>query len=104
MRYTIRKHPAVEDDLFEIVDMISSYAGIAVGLAKTDEITEFIESLADFPKIGSVRGTLYPGLRAIPASEKAVVCFTVDDDSHTVLILCISYAGADWMSRVRDRR
>jgi toxin ParE1/3/4 len=50
MRYTIHKHPAVEDDLFEIVDVISSYAGVAVGLAKTDEITDFIESLADFPK------------------------------------------------------
>ncbi|MBZ5761007.1 type II toxin-antitoxin system RelE/ParE family toxin [Rhizobium sp. VS19-DR104.2] len=104
MRYTIRRHPAVEDDLFETVSMISDYAGIAVGLAKTDEIVNFIASLADFPKIGTVRDEIYTGLRAIPASEKAVVCFTVDDPTRTILIVCISYAGADWVSRVRHRR
>lgn len=103
MRYTITKHPAVEDDLFEITDLISSYSGLAVGTTKVDEITNFIGSLGDFPKIGSVRNELYPGLRAIPASEKAVVCFTVDDETLTVRILCISYAGADWMARVQNR-
>lgn len=103
MRYTIRKHPGVEDDLFQIVTMIASYAGLAGGLAKTDEINDFIESLADFPKIGTVRNELYSGLRAIPASEKAIVCFTVDDNTRTVFILSITYGGADWMSRVRDR-
>lgn len=103
MPYTIIKHPAVEGDLFEIADLISSYAGLDVGTAKVDEITDFIGSLADFPKIGSVRNELYPGLRAIPASEKAVVCFTVDDNTLTIRILCISYAGADWMSRVQNR-
>lgn len=103
MPYTISKHPAVERDLFEITDMISSYAGLKVGLAKTDEITNFVESLTDFPKIGTVRDELYPGLRAIPASEKAVLCFTVNDKTETIHIICISYAGADWMSRVRGR-
>ena len=103
MRYTIRRHPAVEDDLFETASMISAYAGVKVGEAKTDEIVSFIATLADFPKIGTVRNDIYPGLRAIPASEKAVVCFTVDDQTRTILVICISYAGADWVSRVRDR-
>ncbi|CAN7191645.1 type II toxin-antitoxin system RelE/ParE family toxin [Rhizobium rhizogenes] len=104
MRYVITKHPLVEHDLFDIVDFISNYAGIEVGLAKTDEITKFIDRLADFPHIGTVRTDMAPTLRAIPASEKAVVCFTVDDATKVVRIICISYAGADWMSRVKERR
>lgn len=104
MRYAITKHPLVEHDLFGIVDFISDYAGIQVGLAKADEITEFIDKLADFPHIGTVRTDMGPKLRAIPASEKAVVCFTVDDTTKVVRIICISYAGADWMSRVEKRR
>ena len=103
MRYTISQHPLVESDLFEITDMISNYAGLAVGSAKTDEITNFIDALVDFPKIGTARDELYPGLRAIPASEKAVVCFVVDDNTRIIHVICISYAGSDWMSRIRDR-
>jgi plasmid stabilization system protein ParE len=57
----------------------------------------------DFPKIGSIRSDILPGLRAIPAAEKAVVCFTVDDASLTVFIICVSYAGSDWASRVKER-
>ncbi|NEV14996.1 MULTISPECIES: type II toxin-antitoxin system RelE/ParE family toxin [Rhizobium] len=98
------EHPLVESDLFDIVDFISNDAGVEVGLAKADEITDFIDRLADFPHIGTVRTDIGPKLRAIPASEKAVVCFTVDDATHVVHIICISYAGADWMSRAKKRR
>lgn len=104
MRYVITKHPLVEHDLFDIIDFISNYAGIEVGLTKADEITEFIDGLADFPHMGTARTDMAPTLRAIPASEKAVVCFTVDDAAKVVRIICISYAGADWMSRVKERR
>ncbi len=50
-----------------------------MGKARVDEITAFISRLPDFPKIGTIGDDLAPGLRAIPAPEKAVVCFTVDD-------------------------
>lgn len=103
MRYKIRIHPEVENDLAEVVAAIAKYAGLAVGLAKIDEIIAFIDTLSDFPKIGTVRDEISPGLRAIPASEKAVVCFKVDDTTATVFVICISYAGSDWMSRIFDR-
>ncbi|MBW9089170.1 type II toxin-antitoxin system RelE/ParE family toxin [Rhizobium wenxiniae] len=104
MTYRIIKHPLVEADLFDITAYISSYAGLNVGKAKVDEIVDFISKLSDFPKIGSIRNELGPNLRAVPASEKAVVCFTVDDDTRTVMILCISYAGSDWEQMVKERR
>jgi Plasmid stabilization system protein len=102
MSYRIINHPLVERDLLDITDLISSYAGLAVGKARVDEITAFISRLSDFPKIGTIRDDLAPGLRAIPAAEKAV-CFTVDDLTRTVFILCVGYAGSDWASRVKER-
>jgi plasmid stabilization system protein ParE len=104
MRYTITKHPLVERDLFDIGDLISEYSGLAIAAAKVDQIVDFIDRLTDFPKIGTVRNDIHPGLRAIPASEKAVVCFVVDDAGMTIHILGISYAGADWAAAIERRR
>ena len=47
--------------------------------------------------------TFVPGFPAIPAGEKAVISFIIDEDTRSVRILCISYAGADWMSEVQKR-
>lgn len=103
MSYRIIQHPLVESDLLDITDFISSYAGLEIEKSKVDEITRFISKLTDFPKIGSIRDELAQGLRAVPATEKAVVCFTVDDETLTVTILCVSYAGSGWASRIKER-
>jgi plasmid stabilization system protein ParE len=103
VNYRIIRHEEVEADLLEIADFVASYAGLTIGKAKVDEITNFIDGLSTFPKIGSLRNGLLPGLRAIPAAEKATVCFTVDDETRTVLIIGIGYAGSDWMSKIKDR-
>ncbi len=103
MVYRIVKHPLIDRDIYDIADLVASYAGLSIGLAKATEIVRVIDNLAYFPHIGSLRHELLPGLRAIPASEKGVVCFTVDDHDQSVFIICVSYAGADWMARVKER-
>jgi plasmid stabilization system protein ParE len=60
--------------------------------------------LTDFPHIGSIRSEIYPGLRVISAAGKAVICFTVDDETTAVDVICITYGGADWQARIRERR
>lgn len=104
MAYTITQHPLVEGDLLGVAELVADYAGIEVANRKVDEIVDFIDRLADYPHIGTVRSDLYPGLRAIPASPKAVVCFAVDDETKQVHIICVSYAGSDWQAAVRERR
>lgn len=104
MSYRIVLHPSVETDLFEITDFIAGYAGLRVANLKIDEIIGFIDRLADFPKIGSIRSDVLEGMRAVPTGENAVVCFTVDDITMTVTILCVSYAGSDWATRIGKRR
>jgi plasmid stabilization system protein ParE len=104
MAYEVNRHPLVRADLVDITILIGEYAGYATAESKIAQIEQKLNSLTDFPHIGTTHDDIYPGLRAIPVVEKGVVCFTVNERTATVNIICISYAGADWMSRVKERR
>jgi toxin ParE1/3/4 len=103
-RYAIDRHPLVRRDFFDIARLIGEYAGYPIADLKTLEIESTISSLRQFPHIGAPRDDVFPGLRAVPTAEKAVVCFTVNDQSHIVKIVCVTYAGQDWQTIARDRR
>jgi plasmid stabilization system protein ParE len=103
MVYAITRHPRLETDLEDIHRLISDYAGLDVADRKIIEIVHFIDRLKDFPKIGTVRESVLAGLRAIPASDKAIVCFTVDDATQSVFVLGVSYAGSDWQKHMVTR-
>ena len=103
MSYRLRFHPSVADDLDEIARWLIDYAGPDAAARRLDEIETSIASLADLPHKGSVRNEIAPGLRAIPAGRKAVIAFTVDDNTREVFIHAVTYAGADWMARRRAR-
>lgn len=83
--------------------LIEDYAGPAIANRKLDEIERVTNNLRDVPHIGTVRNAILPGLRAIPAADKSVICFTVDDATRTVIIICVTYAGANWEGRVKAR-
>ena len=103
MSYRIRFHPAVADDLDAILRWIVDYAGPKAGVRKLAEIEAAISELKETPHKGSLRDEIAPGLRAIPAGRKAVIVFTVDDDTHEIFVHAVSYAGADWIARSRTR-
>lgn len=103
MTYRIRFHPAVSSDLDDVVQWLIDRAGPASAARRLAEIEATIDSLAAMPHKGSIRDEIAPGLRAIPAGRKAVIAFAVDDATSEVLILVVSYAGADWTSRSRQR-
>ena len=103
MLYQIFRHPAVEQDLFDLADLIAEYAGEHVAVRKLDEIEWCTNNLATTPHIGSIRDDLYPGLRAIPVARKGVVAFTVDDETQSVFVVSITYAGAEWINRLPER-
>jgi len=101
--YELDYHPTAEDDLFAIFNMIENYAGTIIAERKLAEMERVTRGLTTYPYIGSTRDDLRAGLRAIPVADKGVISFVIDESKHTVRILCISYAGADWMARIRDR-
>lgn len=103
MTYRIVRHPRVARDLESIAALIADYAGVDVALRKVAEIEACLSRLAVTPHLGTIRDEIAPGLRAIPAGRKGVVCFVVDDDFREVRVISISYAGAEWMRGVAAR-
>jgi toxin ParE1/3/4 len=93
--YRVVRHPRVARDLESIADLIADYAGVDVALRKLAEIEACLTRLADTPHVGSIRDEVAPGLRAIPAARKGVVCFVVDDAAREVRVISNTYAGAE---------
>ena len=99
MTYRLRYHPSVANDLLTISNLIEDYAGLRVARRKLAEIAEVALSLRALPHRGTRRDHILPGLRAIPAARRAVIAFTVDDETREVHLLAITYGGADWITR-----
>ena len=83
--------------------LIAGHSGTDTALRILDEIETVVRSLETLPHKGSLRNHIAPGLRAIPAGRKGVVCFVVDDAGKTVKIVAIGYAGSEWEEEVRAR-
>ena len=102
-KYRIFRHPSVADDLADIAWLIADYAGTEIALRTIDEIETVIQKLSEVPHKGSLRNEIAHGLRAIPAADKGVVCFVVDDEHEAVRIMAIGYAGSDWARVMQSR-
>ncbi len=102
--YRLAFHPGVRRDLLAIVRLVSEYGGREAAERRVAEIEAAVLALAETPHKGSLRHEIAPGLRAIPAGRRAVIAFTVDDATRSVLVHAIAYGGSDWIAAVRRRR
>lgn len=103
MRYRILPHPKLSSDFINILHFISDYAGHEIGRKKISEIKQTISGLKEYPDIGASRPDIARDLRILPAGEKAVICFTVDDETKVVRIICVTYAGQNWQKIAAGR-
>jgi toxin ParE1/3/4 len=104
VRYRLTNHPEVLYDFAAILDFIGNYAGYAIARTKIAELRRTIVGLKDYPHIGTAQPDIMPNLRMIPSIEKAVICFTVDDEARVVHVLCVTYAGQNWQRITRSRK
>ena len=104
MKYRVRFHPAVSDDLSGVARSMLPHAGAAIIIRIISDLRDAARSLQEAPHRGSLRHEILSGLRAIPAARRGVIAFTVDDDAGEVFVHIIAYGGADWMSCIQDRR
>lgn len=102
--FRVRYHADVADDLTGISMRLIAYAGPASAYRIVTELRAAARALRHAPHRGSLRPEVMPGLRAIPASKKGVIAFSVIDDRREVFIHLISYGGADWQDRVAMRQ
>lgn len=103
MTYSIVQHPGVSLDLLRIHGWLAGLVGDLSARGHIAAIGRDIRKLALTPHRGTIRDEPTAGLRVIPVGSGATVAFIVHDDIHEVLILSVTWGGADWMQRVRRR-
>ena len=101
--YKVVRHPKVRNDLIQIAQYLQIHSSIITSERKIRSIESRINRLRRFPHVGTLRDDIYPGVRAIPIAEKGVLCFKVDDETRTVFLICIAYAGQNWKVALEDR-
>ena len=70
-------------------------ASPAIARGYVNRILGFVNGLDLFPKRGSVRNEIRPGLRVIGFERRVSIAFVVEDDTQEVVILRILYGGQE---------
>lgn len=92
-RFDIIVRPAAQQDLKEIYDWISDHASEATAIRFIRRIQSGYDSLSDYPKRGTRRDSLMPGLRTFGIDRRVTVAFRIDGPE--VIVLRILYGARD---------
>jgi toxin ParE1/3/4 len=103
MTYKVVHHPLVDDDVWAITRWLERYAVPENVAVRLQEIGDTALFLAEYPNAGTLRSDIATGQRAVATGTQGVIAFVVNEDDREVLILSITYAGADWLSISRAR-
>ena len=80
-------HAQAKADLFELYDWVAERADPDTAYAYTSRIEQKCEALSDFPRRGTPRDHLEPGLRSITFERRVVIAYRVEADRVLVLRL-----------------
>lgn len=94
MGHSITLTPEARDHLDAIYDYIAAAASPDIARRFTDGILDHIGKLADFPRRGTKRDDLRPGLRTTAWRRRVTIAFAVDDAA--VVVIGIFYGGRDF--------
>lgn len=93
MTHEVIVRPAATADLIEIYDWIADRSDPDTARAYNDRLLAACASLADYPRRGSLRDDLAPGLRTISFEGRAVIAYRITADA--VDIVRILHHGRD---------
>jgi toxin ParE1/3/4 len=91
--HEVELRPSALDDLRAIYDWIADQSDDATAAAYQDRILDACLRLADFPRRGSRRDHLLPGLRAISFERRAMILYLIE--SRIVVIVRVLHHGRD---------
>ena len=80
-----------EQDLLDLYDYIAARDGARRAIAYIERIHAWCESLRTFPRRGTTRDDIRPGLRTAGFERRVTIAFQVAADA--VIILRILYGG-----------
>jgi plasmid stabilization system protein ParE len=98
--YTVVFAPEAEDDLIELFEYIVAQGSPAVAARYTEAIVAYCEGLATFAHRGTKRDDIRPGLRITNYRRRAVIAFSIDENTDTVAILGVYYGGRNYESEL----
>jgi toxin ParE1/3/4 len=92
--------PEAEAQLLSLYRYIAGEASPETARQFTDAIVEHCEKLVDFPKLGTPRDDLRPGLRTWTFRRRVTIAYVVKP--HEAVILGIFYGGQNFEAIFRD--
>ena len=98
-KFKVSFRPRAEADLFGLYRYIAEEAGHEVAGAYVERIEAACMALETFPKRGTRRDDIRPGLRTIGFEQRATIVFQVLEAA--VVIVRIFYGGRDYESVLR---
>jgi toxin ParE1/3/4 len=100
-RLRVSFRPQAEADLFALYRYIAEEAGLDVAGGYIDRIETTCMSLETFPKRGTSRDDIRPGLRTMGFERRATIVFQVM--KAEVVIVRIFHGGRDYEHGLRAR-
>lgn len=94
MKYKVSFRPQAEADLLALYRYIATEAGYETAGNYIDRIEAACMALETFPKRGTERNDIRPGLRIIGFEKHTSIAFTVT--KREVVIVRIFYGGQDY--------
>jgi len=96
MPYRIVFTPEARDQLDDLHIYISAAADVETASRFTDGIINHIAGLSEFPKRGTPREDIRPGLRTLSWRRRVTIAFMVEESA--VVVIGIFYGGRDFES------
>ena len=94
MAHKVRFRPEAEADLFALYNTIFDNSGPVRAADYVERIEAACMKLATFPRRGTRRDDLGPGVRTVGFERRATIVFRVEGD--IVQIVRVFYAGRDF--------
>jgi toxin ParE1/3/4 len=98
--HSVTFRPAAQADLLQIYQYIEQHGSAERAGAYIDRIEAACMALATFPRRGTLREDLAPGMRVVGFERRASIIFRVDD--NVVRIFRVLYAGRDYPSEWQE--
>ena len=93
MAYRVVFTPEARDQLLSIYRYIAAEVSADRASAFVTAIVDYCESFRTFPKRGTRRDDLRPGLRTVGFRRRVTIAFTVEE--QTVAIIGVFYGGQE---------
>jgi toxin ParE1/3/4 len=100
MAYRIVFTPEARDELNRLYAYIAMAADTDIASRFVDGIIDHIATLKEFPKRGTPRDDLRPGLRTLAWRRRVTIAFMVEE--RDVVVIGIFYGGRDFESLLKE--